>query len=436
MRPFTVPPNWNHHPQRASQSKFAALRRHEDIGDGGIDLKVASSQDSRRSENEDNTESDKKIKQPSLEYRPPLLLPKYNENYTFEIVNATAPSPTLANIIINVPDSPKQIHQNEIDFTNHRTDSRFDVNEVTKNLVTKDTTIQERILNRPTTPISAIDLNNQAIETNSISETETNNLIPVVTSNNVPLPATGLLPPFDSFNSYDDSTTQGPPIYFEWKIPASGLEPPKLEEIKSKVSNTDDNQIPVLPPSEEAKPLINIPIIEKELVPPIYDTNRLTLTKIRVPAIGLEPPKLVPPIVANDTVQNHTFPSLAPLNGAINNYSSASDKSQTPRSVSTSQTASPNVVASTQSIPGTTKENNYLDLQKEFLIPSFTFPLETDQRPGYERDDAVNSFQIKIPDSVGSGSTQKNWYGENAECPECHPSFLKPGTCEPCIKLR
>lgn len=439
LKPFSVPPYWIHAQQKTSQPKFAALRRREDSFDGGSDLRVASSQDSRRSESDDHVDAGKTVpQQPSLEYTLPFLLPNYNENYTAESANATLDiTPTLANIIINVPDSSKFTQQNEVDFPNHRTDSRIDVNEVAKNLISADP-IQARILTRPNSIESTINIGNQGtpVKISTTPGPESSDLLPVVTSNDIPQPASGLLPPFDTFNSYDDSTTQGPPIYYEWKIPASGLEPPKRDQLISKVSTQDDNQIPVLPPSESTKPLVNIPIIEKELVPPIYDTNRLTLTKIRIPAIGLEPPKLVPPIVTNESQppQNHSFPSLAPLNGAIHNLTSASDKSQTPRSVSTSQTASPNDVAAPLNA-ATTKDTDYGDLQKQFLIPSFTFPLETEQRPGYERDNAVNSFQIKIPDSIGS-ETNIHWYGESAECPECHPSFLKPGTCEPCIKLR
>lgn len=431
--------------QRASQPKFAALRRRDETPDNHNDLKVASSQDSRRSENEDHSATEKPISKPSREYTPPFLFPKYNGNYTATVAMPTSTiKPTISNIIINVPDLPKQPQQNEVDFPNHhQTDIKIELNNLIKNADTNNNIIQGRILNHPNSiSASTISANHQP-ENITPSSIDSNDLLPVVTSNIIPLPASGLLPPFDTFSTHDDSTTQGPPIYFEWKIPASGLEPPKLEEIKPKVSaDESDNQIPVLPPTEKPKPSINIPILEKELVPPIYDTNRLTLTKIRVPAIGLEPPKLVQPIISNDTnniVQNHSFPSLAPIHAAIHNFTSDTDqnKSQTPRSISSSSshTSSPNDLFSTTNSGATTKENNYLDLQKMFLIPSYTFPLETEQRPGYDRDNAVNSFQIKIPDSATSASGT-HWYGENAECPDCHPSFLKPGTCEPCIKFR
>lgn len=412
------------------------MRRREDSSEHNSDLKVSSSQDSRRSENEYNFEGQKPAPKPlSIEYTPPFLFPKYNENYTAETkVNVSnIVVPAFTKIIINVPDTDKQSEQNEVDFTSRQTSSKINVNHNPKHTL-KSNIIEGRILNRPGTPQSSLNSISDGFKSTTAvgSSTTSNDLVPVVTSNDVPVPASGLLPPFDTISVYDDSTTQGPPIYYEWKIPASGLEPPNVEEIKSKESTAEVNQIPVLPPPVSSKPAINIPILEKELVPPIYDTNRLTFTKIRVPSIGLEPPKLLPPIVSNETTQNHTFPSLAPLSAAFHNFSSThSDKSQTPRSVSTTETVSNDV--SSKDSPTTSKDNNYLDLQKMFLIPAYTFPLETDQRPGYEQDNAVNSFQNKYPDAANSGS---HWYGENADCPECHPSFLKPGTCEPCIKLR
>lgn len=59
----------------------------------------------------------------------------------------------------------------------------------------------------------------------------------------IKLPPTELLPPYETTKSYDDSTTQGPPIYYEWKWagPAWDLEPPKLnssEEDSKEVSSS------------------------------------------------------------------------------------------------------------------------------------------------------------------------------------------------------
>lgn len=76
----------------------------------------------------------------------------------------------------------------------------------------------------------------------------------------------------------------------------------------------------------------------------------------------------------------------------------------------------------------------YKDLQKMFSIPQFEFPIESSGRDGYEKADAVNSFQVKIP--YKNGKSERYYYLEHAHCnPECHPYFFKPGRCEPCIKL-
>lgn len=74
--------------------------------------------------------------------------------------------------------------------------------------------------------------------------------------------------------------------------------------------------------------------------------------------------------------------------------------------------------------------HNYIELRKTLSIPTFDFPLETDGRSDLTKPEALNSYQLKIPSSAKDAS----WYGENGACPECHPAFLQPGTCEPCVK--
>ena len=76
-------------------------------------------------------------------------------------------------------------------------------------------------------------------------------------------------------------------------------------------------------------------------------------------------------------------------------------------------------------------EHNFLELKKNLSIPSFDFPLETQGRNGFTNSEAFNSYQLKIPFDQ---QHDQSWYGENKECPECHPAFLQPGTCEPCVK--
>ncbi|KAJ0183530.1 hypothetical protein K1T71_001506 [Dendrolimus kikuchii] len=64
-----------------------------------------------------------------------------------------------------------------------------------------------------------------------------------------------------------------------------------------------------------------------------------------------------------------------------------------------------------------------------YFIPDYVFPLDS-PHPGYENDDAQTSFQ------VGVSRPGRASYGENPKCPQCHPAYLEPGTCEPCIVKR
>lgn len=50
------------------------------------------------------------------------------------------------------------------------------------------------------------------------------------------VPARDLEPPLNEARNYDDGTTKGPAIYYEWKAPERGLMPPKFE------NDTDDAQ--------------------------------------------------------------------------------------------------------------------------------------------------------------------------------------------------
>jgi len=78
-------------------------------------------------------------------------------------------------------------------------------------------------------------------------------------------------------------------------------------------------------------------------------------------------------------------------------------------------------------------KTNYAALKEKFSIPTFDFPLESEvARTGYEKEEAVNSFQLRIPKDVSN----EEWYGENSACPECHPAFLRSGSCEPCVRIK
>ncbi|KAL1397543.1 hypothetical protein pipiens_002505 [Culex pipiens pipiens] len=189
----------------------------------------------------------------------------------------------------------------------------------------------------------------------------------------VPAPANDLLPPKKDYTYYDDSTTKGPPIYYQWKwsIPSFGLEPP--------------------------------------LDAPLTDEEKL-LTQLN-------------PADSADSTREHN---------------------QTARSISseTGNLGENNPEPSTinkRKIAAAVPTHNYLELRRKLAIPDFTFPLEaepSDRRTVFEHDGAVNSFQIKIPAYARSDDDSTAWYGENAKCPECHPAFLRPNSCEPCVKIR
>ncbi|KAG7299243.1 hypothetical protein JYU34_017801 [Plutella xylostella] len=63
-----------------------------------------------------------------------------------------------------------------------------------------------------------------------------------------------------------------------------------------------------------------------------------------------------------------------------------------------------------------------------YFVPDYQFPLDK-PHPGYEDENAETSFQVKV------GRPGRS-FGENPNCPHCHPAYLNPGTCEPCIVKR
>lgn len=191
----------------------------------------------------------------------------------------------------------------------------------------------------------------------------------------VPTPANDLLPPKKEYVYYDDSTTKGPPIYYQWKwsIPSFGLEPPLDAPL------TDEEKLLTqLNPASQDSP----------------DSNR---------------------------EHNQTARSISSETG---------NPGENPLAGNTI----PEVVKPKIQVP----THNYLELRKQLSIPDFTFPLESSgtAQSTYEHDGAVNSFQIKIPAYARSDDDSTAWYGENAKCPECHPAFARHGTCEPCVKIR
>ncbi|EAA06010.5 AGAP003751-PA [Anopheles gambiae str. PEST] len=223
----------------------------------------------------------------------------------------------------------------------------------------------------------------------------------------VPKPANDLVPPRKEYVFYDDATTQGPPIYYQWKwsVPSFGLDPPGLEA-------------PAAPgaPSVEGSTLDG-------LLPPV--SNRK---------------------VDNDAADDRLNAQLNPASQEhlAHDGGQSREHNQTARSIS-SETGNlgENRVEVENKLVVPLPQHNYLQLRQQFAIPDFTFPLDGAAKGGqYANVEAVDSFQVKIPSDASSrgsappGVSARAWYGENARCPECHPGFLRPGSCEPCVKIR
>ncbi|XP_055546774.1 mucin-2 isoform X2 [Wyeomyia smithii] len=193
----------------------------------------------------------------------------------------------------------------------------------------------------------------------------------------IPTPSNEVLPPKIDYVFYDDATTQGPPIYYQWKwsIPSYGLDPP-----------------------------LDVPLSEDDKL-----------------SSQLNPAS---PEHSSDSIREH-------------NQTARSISSETGNFGENQSTT--NTVVDSPRLRAPAPTHNYLELRKNFAIPDFTFPLESEASSSgaYERDGAVNSFQVRIPSYTRSdNNSSTTWYGENVKCPHCHPAFLRPGTCEPCVKIR
>lgn len=423
---------------RANFQTFNQIGSNQPTFSGGSDLKTSSSQDSRRTQNENVFESDEKPVQKTtpkpliIEFQPPFLHPIFNFSDTVTTTTKNTP-PQFTRPIQTTTTVPPFIQTT----TNSNPETR------------PPSLIEERFRSSRPSSVASSGVSNfgDRLRTSSTPTPTTfapiPSLVPVLREEGkLKEPPTVLLPPYETLN-FAGAPTQGPPIYREWKLPASDLEPP-FDENKSNGAITissDENQIPVIPPHTTLS-AVGPPFANNDLVPPLFES----FNNVKLPSISLQPPAYSPLPVSNDTAPsatNHSFPSFSALNA--NSFAQSTDKSQTQRSISTPSTSANSISTKRNS---ETSTFNYLELKKKFSVPEFTFPLENVARPSYTEANAVNSFQIKIPDDVSQSQEQlvsdgssnevqrKPWYGENAKCPECHPSFLKPGTCEPCIKIR
>lgn len=424
-------------------------------------MKASSSQDSRRSQNEavfDNKviQNVKTTPKPLIiEYQPPFLHPIFN-------LKATNDGESVNNVELS------EFSTNVQTTTEVSTDfNRGNIN--LQNETRRQGTNEEKIRNRPSSVTSSVINFGERLQPTA---NPIDNSIPISSdpptviknSNKSPELETVLLPPYENLNIYD-TTTQGPPIYYEWKIPASFLEPPHDENKSNGAITISDSQIPVIPSeisSSTNQQSVSIPFLDKDLVPPLFDAST-TQNNVKLPSVSLQPPFFGSVHgTHNSSVpssSNHSFSSITSPNANAIQQTASTDQNiqivdnelQTLQSTTGRDTANSittNRLNDHQQHTTNRNDLNYLDLKKHFLIPEYTFPLENIHRPSYTENNALNSFQIKIPDEVvgqrrqddnsefSSTEKLKQWYGENTKCPECHPSFLKLGSCEPCIKFR
>lgn len=391
------------------------------------DLGVSASQDIRRSENENifkNSIAAASVKPPSIHYTPPHLEPKYNANPKQSLVTQQLPIANSATTFTNkpTPSPTTKAYQTETSSTTARL-INYSTEKISRAVDGRDSMVRgsTKFTSNKNKPTSEQFIS----EPNSIrqlSKPSPLNGKP----HSAPLPINDLLPPFQQLPIYDDSTTQGPLIYSEWKIPSSGLLPPHREHVRnSNKGFTASNEL----------------LATKKQTPKPFSL-------ISRPANGLEPPRFSAPsteapinskLYSNPFLKSlfvQTTPSFPKNPDAFTTPKSIEEprKSPTPRSITYDGSASDLELSSNHL---QTRDKHYLELKKLLNIPDYTFPLETAVRNNYESTNSVNSFQIRIPDGFQRDANKtKPWYGENAKCPECHPSFVKPGTCEPCIKIR
>lgn len=161
----------------------------------------------------------------------------------------------------------------------------------------------------------------------------------------------------------------------------------------------------------DSQPRANqVPVPEKELLPPKTDFSEQPSTtmgppiyyewKWAVPAFDLDPPKQKN--VSDDEGENtKVVQGRSPFSSVTR-----------PTPVTVDPT------------PSNTEYNI-----SSYFVPDYVFPLDK-AHPGYDDDNAETSFQVKVA-RPGRAS-----YGENPNCPHCHPAYLNPGSCEPCIVKR
>ncbi|XP_055856283.1 mucin-2 isoform X3 [Episyrphus balteatus] len=329
------------------------------------------------------------IKTPSRIYEPPFLYPIYNMDDAVQSTEIPLQSSTAAPFTVKVTTT-----------TTSTTTPRPPTRPTT--LAGKPFTVESTTLTAAASKVtqstdSALDYSIPAAGAKTFPLPSPFSA-PKAVANSVAPPSRELLPPLSDIILHDVATTQGPPIYFEWKIPSNGLEPPKFESpIGVDGREEQDAPLSYTPSSEQVK--LPISTTAKSTTP---NTNQYA---------------------GNPFLSNKTQRSID------------SSTSRTPTSRSIKNFPSPGTEENKIS-PTLPTEQDINQLRMDFSVPDYLFPLENIGRTGYEHSDTFNSFQLKIPQrrvDVEAPSADR-WYGENPKCPQCHPSFVKPGTCEPCLR--
>ncbi|XP_037956815.1 mucin-2 [Teleopsis dalmanni] len=379
------------------------------------------------------------IKVPSKYYEPPFVYPIYNQNDTqttdkpLAISTATpftAPSTTYSTTTTttSAPNRPTTVAgkpftaptyttpappistkvsrpQNTFQQQNYSQNNRFDLPKTSKD--TRTPAPAQGF--KPPTPRPPVN-SSKILKTPTINKKSSEKVTQSTTR--AKAPPTDLLPPFQEFIQHDVATTQGPPIYYEWKVPSNGLEPPKVEA--------------------------PIGVDGREYPDTIIDYNAINAAGGFLPTISSAGDQQKTAATQTNVFTNNPF-----LAGKIKSEVSTT-RTPSSRSVKENSITEPTVKPTTSSRSNKRAESevvvptapaDIVQLRKDFSVPEYLFPLENIGRTGYLASDTYNSFQLKIPDRRSDAVEEhQHWFGENPKCPECHPSYVKPGTCEPCLR--
>ncbi|EDW34409.1 GL22245 [Drosophila persimilis] len=344
------------------------------------------------------------VKPPSKIYEPPFLYPIYNQDEETRQPAPAAIGPVTLRTSTAAPFSPSvsRIHISETSTTARPQNRPTTLAGLPFSFASPPTTtstaaVPPRNENRTPAPAQSFRL---------VTTTSVPNIAPPA-QQKLQLPFNDLLPPFVDFVPHDIATTQGPPIYYEWKVPSNGLEPPKLDP----PIGVDGREYP--------ETTGDYGVVQGRGNADIFNTR------------------------LNDIASHQQKPADRVQVQVPVQQSSTSRRLPTSRSIKTTEKYDQaqrrsDVVGSSTDIT---------TLRKQLLIPEYAFPLEAIGRTGYgpgagigassssSTGDVYNSFQLKIPEHrSGLGSSSSKWFGENPKCPECHPSFVLPGTCEPCLR--